>query len=304
MVASHEREHEADKVWKQIQLVYEWMLNLSVPLFLLVCSFALYQWVTSPVRELSHAPGVSMRSLSSRWPQGKFDVHQIEIQDTVVSADLLRPALDFPFLTGVFCYNCRVEPEAVAILSRCAKLEAAAFIDCTVDVGNLIAECAGSKTLQTISFRRVSIERGDFRDLHLLPHLKRIVLSGSDIDGDDLRDIAKAPQLRELFLEGTSISDDEIVALVDTDIFESIYLENTNLTEAQFVKLCGCRHLKHLNIGGTQIPPSAIKAVEQSPSLRSVFAAHTPLGQGFYEKYLSNGCVIYGFGGQQDSQEP
>lgn len=293
-----------DKSARRIEFLYQWVLALAVLLFFIVPSFVLYQWATGPVRELKDVPGVTMVHVGRGEPHVRFEVDQIEFRETVVTADVLRPALEFPFLTVAFFDSCRIDPDAGAVLAKCRTLQAATFVDCQMDVAKFVSQCKESGSIRCLCLFGTTVRPGDFRDIKDWNCLETVRLRESDIEGDDIRDIVKAKHIRELFLYRTTLSDDEIDALVEADVFRTIVLDDTDLTLPQLAKLCQCTKLERLLIEGTQIPESAVEFLAESPSLKRVGASRTPLGEGFMEKQLANGCIVSGSGENQMPRNP
>ena len=112
----------------------------------------------------------------------------------------------------------------------------------------------------------------------------------------NLRNITQAHSLERITLAEMEISDDEIAVLVEADLFHMVNLSETNLLEAQLETLCQCRRLELLLIRETDVPASAIEILEASQFLKRVCVEGTALDTGFYEKRLSNGCVLLGSG--------
>lgn len=292
----------------RIERLYQRLVLLSAVLFLAAFLLTLDQWLFRPVRKLAGVPGVSVLGGWTKPARRSIEVLGVEIEDRVVTAELLQPArefpqlyyivlksstvrpdavallAEFPRLDQIWFESCELEPEALAPLADFPELRLAQFRDCKMSVGYLVSEGAASRTLELLYFRDVQIQPGDFRDLKYWDRLESLSLERSDIGAEALEDIVKAPMIQRLSLTETQITDEEIAAIVEADVFHVVHLDQTNVTEAHLLRLCQCRKLEHLDISGTALGPSAMEILESSPSLKSVSAYDTPLCNEISEK--------------------
>ncbi len=129
-----------------------------------------------------------------------------------------------------------------------------------------------------------------------LPHLRRLVLSKSEMTAGRVGAIGQLTELRDLRVPGSGLSDDELAALKPLALLESLdlsdnpqvtdkgmgsvkalerlralYLSKTGITDKGLAELKGLDGLRTLYVSGTKVTADgAEKFADEMPNLRAV----------------------------------
>lgn len=276
--------------------LYLWLCSIAVALCLVACGFALDSYFFRPVRQMDRIPGVKLYGWPEKSSYLRDEVLAIEFNEVHVTAEHIQTARQFPNLRQLTFSSCSIPREALAGIADLTRLRDLSFENCDMNVGLMVSKCEALPKLKHLCIEDMNVQPGDFKDLKHYVNLDVLLLKGTNVESEHIRDIAKAPLIKTLDLSRTEISDDEIAAIVEADVFQSILFKKTRLTDVQVAQLCRCRSLTYLCLWDTDVSASVISDIGRSRSLEAVGASGTPLGSGFDEKRLSNGCLIYGSG--------
>ena len=107
--------------------------------------------------------------------------------------------------------------------------------------------------------------------LRILPRLKYIHLTKSQITDESLRIFGTMPQLNGLCLEENSFTDKGLVQRKDLHRLQELYvgLGETNITDASVDSLMGLTNLKMLDLQKTKVTPEAVEKLKAAiPGLK------------------------------------
>ena len=309
---------EPAKPSPRADLLFKMLIPITAILLFAGVLLSLDNWFLRPVRELARMPGVRLWGHSAtQRPWMRHQVTAVSFRGQAITPEVLRTIRDFPNLHEITFSTCTIPPEAAALLPEfpelysvrlsyskippdtgawLAKLPDLIYLtveDCQMDVAHFISECAGTR-IEQLRLWRIPLAAQDLRELNRWNRLDYLSLRETQIHRENVRDIAKSKSLGRVAFSDMGLGDEVIAEIAEADAIATLILENTDLTEAHIALLSRCRGLQNLNINLTNVPVSAIRFLEQSPSLERVYAGFTPLGEGINERVLSNGCVIYG----------
>lgn len=128
-------------------------------------------------------------------------------------------------------------------------------------------------------------EKG-FAALKELPHLRRLVLSKSDMSLGRVNAIAGCAELRDLRLPGAGLSDAELVPLQKLTLLEQLDLsENGQVTDRGMASVKALERLRALYLAKTAITDKGLMELKDLDGLRTLYVGGTKVTADAAEKF-------------------
>src|SRR6478752_4503020 len=146
-----------------------------------------------------------------------------------------------------------------------------------------IMELMGS--VNQVDLRKGKVDDDLMTHVGRLTELRRLDLSGADIDDEGLRRIARLP-IYELWLQGTHISDRSAETFSKMKQLEFLQLNATTITDGFLEHLESLPKLESLGLRGTKVTSEGMKYLPRHPRLKKVDVYQTAVGDAG-AKYLA-----------------
>jgi hypothetical protein len=112
------------------------------------------------------------------------------------------------------------------------------------------------------------------RHIGVLKELRRLDLSGADIDDEGLGEIAHLP-LRVLWLQETKITDASAATISQIQTLDFLQLNATSLSDAFLEHLEPLPELENVGMRGTKVTADGMKYLPRHPKLKKLDVYHT-----------------------------
>jgi hypothetical protein len=169
---------------------------------------------------------------------------------------------------------------------RYAQLRRAAFDAVRKAGGNIQMGIGETSRLEGLfgsevfgSVNKVDLRKGKadnelVRHICVLKELRRLDLSGADVDDEGLRKIAHLP-LRELWLQEAKITDASAATVSQMKTLDFLQLNGTLLSDEFLKRLEPLPELENLGLRGTHVTADGMKYLSRHPQLKKLDLYHT-----------------------------
>ncbi len=122
-----------------------------------------------------------------------------------------------------------------------------------------------------VEFENCRLGASEIHQVLQLPYLRRVVLTGAQLDELAIGDLRKLSQLENLFLSNTSLTDAELEQLVGLKKVRSLGIDGTQVTDKGLSNLAAMKTLEWLVVDPSQLTATGIINIKAIPRLTSLW---------------------------------